>query len=275
MAAPRLSDSQKIEIVARYRAGEGSTELAEAYGCSANTVSRTVKAVLEPTEYEQLKQQRTPRSAKAAPQPVEPISHEAPVSHQPAVSPQAPALPEPPALPQPAPPATLLQDSPPERADDDAAVLAIDDADDFGDDASDAAEADLDFGDDDANDPNDQFVAVPVLLADHHGEPAQCQPLAEAPLPASVYMLVDKTVELQAKPLKEFPELGQLPDGEADRQALLVFANPRQAKRHCGRTQRVIKVPDTRVLERTAPYLIAQGISRVVIEGSLYSLPGS
>ena len=40
MAAPRLSDSQKIEIVARYRAGEGSTELAEAYGCSANTVSR-------------------------------------------------------------------------------------------------------------------------------------------------------------------------------------------------------------------------------------------
>jgi hypothetical protein len=34
-------------------------------------------------------------------------------------------------------------------------------------------------------------------------------------------------------------------------------------------------VPDTGVFERTAPYLIAQGISRVVIEGSLYSLPGS
>jgi hypothetical protein len=29
------------------------------------------------------------------------------------------------------------------------------------------------------------------------------------------------------------------------------------------------------MLERTAPYLIAQGISRVVMEGSLYSLPGS
>jgi hypothetical protein len=94
-------------------------------------------------------------------------------------------------------------------------------------------------------------------------------------LPASVYMLVDKTVELQAKPLKDFPELGQLPAGEEERQALMVFANPRQAKRHCGRTQRVIKVPDTRILERTAPYLIAQGISRVVMEGSLYSLPGS
>jgi hypothetical protein len=242
MAATRLTDSQKIEIVARYRAGEGSAELAEAYGCSTNTVSRVVKAGLEPAEYEQLKQQRnrplklSPELVASAPEPQEP-------------EPLDPELPE------------------PAGDDDDHAVLAIDDADDFGDDAN-----DLDFADDDLA---DQFVAVPLLLVDHVGEPALCQPLADAPLPASVYMLVDKTVELQAKPLKDFPELGQLPAGEEERQALMVFANPRQAKRHCGRTQRVIKVPDTRILERTAPYLIAQGISRVVMEGSLYSLPGS
>ena len=237
MAATRLTDSQKIEIVARYRAGEVSSELAEAYGCSTNTVSRVVKAGLEPAEYEQLKQQRN-RPLKISPE---------------LVSPELGA-------PEPEPPE-------PAGDDDDPAVLAIDDADDFGDDAN-----DLDFADDDLA---DQFVAVPLLLVDHVGEPAQCQPLADAPLPASVYMLVDKTVELQAKPLKDFPELGQLPAGEEERQALMVFANPRQAKRHCGRTQRVIKVPDTRILERTAPYLIAQGISRVVMEGSLYSLPGS
>ena len=242
MAATRLTDSQKIEIVARYRAGEGSAELAEAYGCSTNTVSRVVKAGLEPAEYEQLKQQRnrplklSPELVASAPEPQEP-------------EPLDPELPE------------------PAGDDDDHAVLAIDDADDFGDDAN-----DLDFADDDLA---DQFVAVPLLLVDHVGEPALCQPLADAPLPASVYMLVDKTVELQAKPLKDFPELRQLPAGEEERQALMVFANPRQAKRHCGRTQRVIKVPDTRILERTAPYLIAQGISRVVMEGSLYSLPGS
>ena len=247
MAATRLTDSQKIEIVARYRAGEGSAELAEAYGCSTNTVSRVVKAGLEPAEYEQLKQQRN-RPLKAVPE-------------------QAPPEQAPPELtaPELAAPEPELPD--PAGDDEDHAVLAIDDADDFGDDAN-----DLDFADDDLA---DQFVAVPLLLVDHVGEPAQCQPLADAPLPASVYMLVDKTVELQAKPLKDFPELGQLPDGEEERQALMVFANPRQAKRHCGRTQRVIKVPDTRVLERTAPYLIAQGISRVVMEGSLYSLPGS
>ena len=245
MAATRLSDSQKIEIVARYRAGEGSSELAGAFGCSAITVSRAVKAALEPAEYDQLKQQRS-RPAKAAPV----------------------QLPDPPQPPQSQPEiAAEPETSGPETAEDDGiAVLAIEDADDFGDDFSD------DFGDDELA---DQFVEVTPLLADQPGEPARCQPLAEAPLPASVYMLVDKIVELQARPLKEFPELGLLPDGEGDRQALLVFANPRQAKRHCGRSQRVIKVPDTRVLERTAPYLIAQGISRVVIEGSLYSLPGS
>ena len=246
MAATRLTDSQKIEIVARYRAGEVSAELAEAYGCSTNTVSRVVKAGLEPAEYEQLKQQRN-RPLKAAPEQAVPeLVASAPQPSDP--EPLEPELPEP-------------------AGDDDHAVLAIDDADDFGDDAN-----DLDFADDDLA---DQFVAVPLLLVDHVGEPALCQPLADAPLPASVYMLVDKTVELQAKPLKDFPELGQLPAGEEERQALMVFANPRQAKRHCGRTQRVIKVPDTRILERTAPYLIAQGISRVVMEGSLYSLPGS
>ena len=246
MAATRLSDSQKIEIVARYRAGEGSSELAGAFGCSAITVSRAVKAALEPAEYDQLKQQR---SRPAKPAPVQLLAPPQPPQIQPEIA----------AEPETSGPETAAED-------DGVAVLAIEDADDFGDDFSD------DFGDDELA---DQFVEVTPLLADQPGEPARCQPLAEAPLPASVYMLVDKIVELQARPLKEFPELGLLPDGEGDRQALLVFANPRQAKRHCGRSQRVIKVPDTRVLERTAPYLIAQGISRVVIEGSLYSLPGS
>ena len=269
MAATRLTDSQKIEIVARYRAGEVSAELAEAYGCSTNTVSRVVKAGLEPAEYEQLKQQRIRQLKVSQEQPA--LELAAPEQAPPELAPSEPEPLEPEPL-EPEPPELELPEPEPELPepagdDEDHAVLAIDDADDFGDDAN-----DLDFADDDLA---DQFVAVPLLLVDHVGEPAQCQPLADAPLPASVYMLVDKTVELQAKPLKDFPELGQLADGEEERQALMVFANPRQAKRHCGRTQRVIKVPDTRILERTAPYLIAQGISRVVMEGSLYSLPGS
>jgi hypothetical protein len=159
-----------------------------------------------------------------------------------------------------------------EPASDGPGVLAIDDADDFG---GDDDEDDLEEGVDDGEE-EDLFMPVAVL---HTGiEPqgvCEATPLCSDDLPASAYLLVDKTVELQPRPLREFTELGQLPEDEEERQALAVFINPRQAKRQCGRSQRVIKIPDTGILERTAPYLLAQGISRVVIEGTLYSLPGS
>lgn len=117
MAATRLSDSQKIEIVARYRAGEGSSELAGAFGCSAITVSRAVRAALEPAEYDQLKQQRS-RPAKAA--PVQLLAPPQPPQIQPEIA----------AEPETSGPETAAED-------DGVAVLAIEDADDFGDDFSD------------------------------------------------------------------------------------------------------------------------------------------
>jgi hypothetical protein len=149
-------------------------------------------------------------------------------------------------------------------------VLAIDDAEDFGGDGDE--EDDLGLEEEGSD---EEFVTVPVMQAGVRERAPEPVPLQGAALPASVYMLVDKTVELQARPLSEFPELGPLPPQELERQALVVFANPRQAKRQCGRSQRVIKLPDVGVLERTASYLVAQGITRVVMEGALYSLPGS
>ena len=66
MAATRLSDSQKQELVARFRDGEASAALAEAFGCSANTVSRVVRTALDPKDYEALKQQRGRSAGQAA-----------------------------------------------------------------------------------------------------------------------------------------------------------------------------------------------------------------
>ena len=165
------------------------------------------------------------------------------------------------------------------------AALAIDDADDFADDAGDDSDEEGDGAEDGDSvlgsygDPREgdgqTFVVLPLGQAIEDRPSLTVQPLEPADLPASVYMLVDKTVELDIKPLKELPELGALPDGEGERQALVVYANPRQAKRYCGRNQRVIKVPDSGVLARTAPYLLSQGVTRLVVEGALYSLPGS
>jgi hypothetical protein len=281
MAATRLTDSQKSELVARYREGAASQELADAYGCSINTVTRVVKATLTASDYEQLKQQRArggskpPQSKEAAPKAAVPEEPES----QPQLQPELRLEPQQPVVVEAEIQRELAAEPEPDLALEAPVVLAIADADDFADDSDgddcDGVDAEGDDADGDSDDFVEQFVAVPIALVGHSFQPVLCQPLGDAALPASVYMLVDKTVELQAKPLSDFPELGQLPAEEEGRQALMVFANPRQAKRHCGRTQRVIKVPDTRILERTAPYLVAQGITRVVMEGSLYSLPGS
>ncbi|MEA5391418.1 hypothetical protein VB738_09120 [Cyanobium gracile UHCC 0139] len=314
MAATRLSDSQKTELVGRFREGFSSQQLANSYGCSANTVIRVVRTELGEAEYERLKAERSRRRSRTAtgdadpavapealqtalaistPEPEHAPEPEAP--HEPDPEPEAPAEPE--AALEPAPEATTTPrrtiPAPPRRltvsaparaeavAEDGPAVLAIEDADDFGADDDDLLTSDDsdDEGSDDGTDGSiNPFQPIPVVLLDD-GAPAgadgRLQPLASAALPSSAYMLVDKTVELQARPLSEFPELGRLPAAELERQALVVFLNPRQAKRQCGRTQRVIKLPDLKVFELTAPYLLAQGISRVVIEGSLYALPGS
>jgi hypothetical protein len=315
MPAARLSDSQKAEVVERFRAGEGLQPLAETYGCSPNTVSRAVKAALEPGEYDRIKE-RNRRSATPRMEPADPVvpaliasdgeepagdgdgegvddgegqgsgraeaaaieSDPSSGATDPIVSPVAPEGPAA-AIAHNLPRRLVrrsgqrpLADVPAADRVDEPAVLAIDDADDFGDDESDD---DLTL-DADADDSEGQsFVPVPLLeVVDDHTE-IRPLPLTAADLRGSAWMLVDKTVELQAKPLSEFTELGRLPVEEQDRQALMVFVNPRQAKRHCGRTQRVIKIPDPAVFTLTAPYLLAQGISRVVIEGALFALPGS
>jgi hypothetical protein len=305
MAATRLSDSQKTELVGRFREGSSSQELAEAYGCSPNTVIRVVRTELGEAEYERVKTERSRRRTRPLLETVVPpealqtaleisspeAAPEPEASSEPDPEPEAPAEPEPALEPAAAPvPARRVIPAPPRRltvaapvkaeaeAEDGPAVLAIEDADDFGADDDDLLTGDDEGSDDGAEGEINPFQPIPVVLLDDGapvGAEGRLQPLASAALPSSAYMLVDKTVELQARPLSEFPELGRLPATELERQALVVFLNPRQAKRQCGRTQRVIKLPDLKVFELTAPYLLAQGISRVVIEGSLYALPGS
>jgi hypothetical protein len=264
MAATRLSDSQKTELVERFRGGASSQELAEAYGCSANTVSRVVRMVLGEEDYERIKRQRARRRLPTAGPALTPeIDQPAPADAHLILVPSAPV--------ESLAAAVSLKDV---EEVDGPAVLAIDDADDFGTDDEDDLLTEEEDGADDEINPF-QPIAVELMHVEPAAGDGQLQPLATASLASSAYMLVEKTVELQARPLHEFPELGRLPAEELERQALVVFLNPRQAKRQCGRNQRVIKVPDLRVLERTAPYLLAQGISRVVIEGALYALPGS
>ena len=254
MAARRLSDSEKQDLVGRYKAGESTAVLAESFGCSPNTVSRTVKALLPPEAYAALKASRQKAgTAVAASQPLLEI----------------PPLDSPSTVDLPSVQIDTPEASAGEFSAEEASNLALDDAADFAEVSDDQGTALKEPA------PMDVFTElVPLIgVAGLSGSaPMETQPLSPGVLPDSVYMLVDKVVELDARPLRDFPELGPLDTADQDRQGLFLFANPRAAKRQCGRSQRVIKVPDTTVFERTSSYLLKRGITRLVMEGTVVAL---
>ncbi|MBD1881609.1 transposase [Coleofasciculus sp. FACHB-T130] len=100
----------------------------------------------------------------------------------------------------------------------------------------------------------------------------QVLPLSNAVLPKTCYLVVDRAAELIARPLREFSDLGQIPAQEVQQRTLPVFDNHRVARRFSNRTQRVIKVPDGRMLQKTCSQLQAKGITRLLIDGQVYSL---
>jgi hypothetical protein len=332
MATARLIDSQKQELVRRFRQGESTQALADHFGCSATTITRLVRAEMSPDDYAALRDQRQRKAGRdrqiplaigsasgvgaveldldptlpasvadlpaltakqaslsdveagggevptaAAPEQVHPAvplqqagENALPVS----TSPADPAAAEPESRGK----STEIpnEEEAMEHSSAGSAVLAIDDADDFADEGE--SEEDLLATDEDADEEgvstSQEFHPVAVLpIAVDDQRETRPTPWRPEVLPSCAYLLVDKTVELQARPLGDIPELGRLPSEEQEQQALVLFTNPRQAKRLCGRTQRVIKLPDPSLLGRTAPYLRAQGISRIVIEGALYALP--
>lgn len=100
----------------------------------------------------------------------------------------------------------------------------------------------------------------------------QVLPLSEASVPKICYLVVDRASELITRPLKAFGELGQIPAAEIREKTLPVFDNHRVARRFATRNQRVFKIPDGRLLQKAAPYLLAKGITRLLIDGQVYSL---
>ena len=254
MAARRLSDSEKQDLVGRYKAGESTAALAESFGCSPNTVSRTVKALLPPEAYAALKASRQKGGTVA-------------VAAQPLL--ESPPLDVPSSVDAASAESATPETSAEELSADESSSLALDDAADFAEASDDQGSALEELV------PMDVFTElVPLIgVAGLSGSaPMETQPLSPGVLPDSVYMLVDKVVELDARPLRDFPELGPLDTVDQDRQGLFLFANPRAAKRQCGRSQRVIKVPDTTVFERTSSYLLKRGITRLVMEGTVVAL---
>ncbi len=124
-----------------------------------------------------------------------------------------------------------------------------------------------DFDEEDFDEPR------PLVARRRPGEaPVQVLPLSAAHLPKTCYLVIDRSSELITRPLKDFGDLGQIPSLENQQKTLPVFDNHRVAKRFSTKRDRVIKVPDSKMLHKARTHLQAKGITRLLIDGQVYSL---
>ena len=264
MAASRLTESQKGDLLTAFRNGATAVNLAKVYACSPNTVIRTIKTLISADEYAALKASRSRVGAgtqalnkvEAIEEGLSPIDgktlKESSSTNPINTSEECLEL------------DTDVVEGP----------LALDDADDFGEEQEEEPSQEIDaFTDSESRFESFQEI-VPLNLGfaiDEKEYPAS-QPLSQGVLPNSVYILVDKSVELDVRPLSDFPELDRIDESEKVLKAISLFVSPRTAKRQCGRNQRVIKIPDTSIFEITARHLISRGITRLILEGAIISL---
>ena len=97
-------------------------------------------------------------------------------------------------------------------------------------------------------------------------------PIQEIDFPKTVYMVVDKNIELEIKLLKDYPEWEFLPNEDLQRKTIEIYYDLKLAKKACSKEQKVIKVPNTDVFRIVSPILISRGISRIVSAEKLIAL---
>ena len=295
----KLTTEDKQQILQLYRQqAETTSTLALRYGVSNSTISRFLKTNLPEAEYELLIQQK--RSHRHGGDEVDLLRVE---SRPNLVLPEiiSPILPVAQELQElkvrkrsvVTPPALKLnnwQESMPEEmptipASNDLQVFLREesltgnledledleglDEDDLEEDLEDEAIDDWGIPDDD-EDIDDITLASDFPHA--RGEKVQVLPLSGPELPRICYLVIDRASELIAKPLKDFSDLGQIPATEFQQKTLAVFDHHKVAQRFSNRFQKVIKVPDGQMLHKTRFHLHAKGITRLLINGQVYSL---
>ena len=268
MISRRLTKTQKTEILEAYRAGDNTTVLAEKYSCTTNTINRTVKTLLSESEYILLKKKRSKIKNKKG----NVFNNETLQDKKECVEKSNPLI-EIREFDKGADLSIKVNEEFYIPEVEKIASLALEDAYDFDEDLSSERQNSIN------NEPdknNNNFEIIAPLISDFDFEKekqkSDFEILNYESLPESVYMIVDKKVELDLQPISELPEWSFLPENELERNAILLFANQRSAKRSCSRNQRVIKIPNTSIFNISKSYLISKGITRLIIEDSLIAL---
>ena len=264
MISRRLTATQKAEILEAYKAGDNTSELALRYSCTSNTINRTVKTLLTDDEYELLKKKRSKNSKKTQKEKEEDLEKvnsfnkfKGKVEEE------------------------FLVDIANEESNTTnfAEIAPLD--------IFDSKELDVDFNFENPQNKNyesdvhnksidNNLQEIEPLVSsfgfDQNNQKEDFEILDCESLPESVYMIVDKKVELDLQNISDLPEWSFLPENELKRIAIVLFSNQRTAKRICSRNQRVIKIPNKNVFKLSKSYLISKGVTRLILEDSIIGL---
>ena len=300
MSPKKLTDDKKQEILKLYRQTEATTStLAADCGVSSSTISRFLKTHLSESEYEELIQQkRLSRSSKSSSQNLLEIVKKTPSSSDKAAN-KSVSLPTeekvklsvvseekqtPEAI------KSSSRDKPlifkDEEKEDEEKYLEEEDEDldevdvtaleeMLGEDLVGLDEDETELEEDDDEWEEEKGADYPTKPVGKENIDIQVLPLSEASFPRTCYVVIDRAAELITRPLKEFADLGRIPAEEVQQRTLPIFESQKVARRFSqrfsSRSQRVIKVPDGNLFEKTGSYLQAKGITRLLIDGQVYS----
>lgn len=303
MTAKKLTQADKSEILKLYRNPEETTStLARRYDVSHSTISRLLKSTLSPDDYEILIQQKrsmrphtgvseteapvveaessepTDDLLEASPDPNRRLRRRSSATSESISETAAEEISSPLLDVGASSSATNDDELLDERYGAEASTIKemlgedlLDTEEDLADLGDDEEDDDADLDDDDEDDLNEEILAPKRRVLSN--ALVRVLPLSEASFPKPCYLVVDRAAELITRPLKDFGDLGQIPKEEVQQRTLPVFDNHRVARRFSNRAQRVIKVPDGKILQKVSPYLKDKGITRLLIDGQVYSLP--
>jgi transposase-like protein len=282
MTATKLSDAQKQEIIELYRETEENTvTLADRYGVSSSTVRRILQGAIPVDEYKALVQQKQKRSHSQSSksdstsnrdeEPEEDFDEENFPTPSPRRRKRSSSVIE----------SDENEEEDEEEDEENYARPRINFEEILEEELLDSEERLDEFDEEEAEDLEDfaeedeeleEELDAPYGLSVPSSFQAQVQvlPLSEAVIPKICYLVVDRSTELVTAPLMAFGELGQIPAEESQEKTLPVFDNHRVAKRFSARNQRILKVPDGKMLKQASSYLQAKGISRLLIDGQVY-----
>ncbi|OWY65946.1 transposase [cyanobacterium TDX16] len=311
MTVKKLTEADRTEILDLYRnTGETTSTLADRYGVSNSTISRFLKVTLPEDEYETLIAAKRAARTPGGVEKEEVTAIASPVVEVPSPTLEAPILktisePEPVVeattpkpvkkrrstaktgaeieplaeqlelLSNPSLPVEEVREEVSAQASEIAAIMV---GEELLDEDEDEDDEDDDLEDLEDLDEDDDFEeeTTPVIRRRLPVESfVRVLPLSEAMLPRTCYIVIDRMAELITRPLRDFGDLGQIPVQEVQQKTLPIFDNHRVARRFSSKRDRVIKVPDSRMLQKTRSQLQSKGITRLLFDGRVYSLSSS